>query len=200
MISDIFVEVPLLPTLALALVVILIARPLAIGLVLRKAAVSNRARAFIGWFGPRGLNSLLLALLVIHAGVPGAEFILAAVGVVVTVSVVAHGATATPLSRAYGRAVEEEAHEEERENVGGIFRGDAGGSVRTKPDDLALMLEGDDPPLVLDVRTRSQYEAEGGRVPGAVRVAPDAVEEWARERGEILGGQVHGQRIVAYCT
>jgi NhaP-type Na+/H+ and K+/H+ antiporter len=66
-VSDLFVEVPLVPALLLALVVIFIARPLAIWVVLRKAAVSNAAKAFIGWFGPRGLNSLLLALLVIQA-------------------------------------------------------------------------------------------------------------------------------------
>lgn len=95
-VSDLFAGVPLLPALALAAVVIFVARPLAIALVLRKAAVSNTARAFIGWFGPRGLNSLLLALLLIHAGVPGAEFLLAVVGVVVTVSVVLHGASAPP--------------------------------------------------------------------------------------------------------
>ncbi|HEX2741029.1 MAG TPA: cation:proton antiporter, partial [Rubrobacter sp.] len=53
--SDLFSEVPLIPTLALAAIVIFVARPLAIGIVLRKAAVSNAARAFIGWFGPRGL-------------------------------------------------------------------------------------------------------------------------------------------------
>ena len=199
-ISDIFVEVPLIPTLVLALIVILVARPLAIGLVLRKAAVSNRARAFIGWFGPRGLNSLLLALLVVHAGVAGAEFVLAAVGVVVTVSVVAHGASATPLSRAYGRAVERETHEEERDDAGGIFEGDASASIRTDPEQLARMLEGDEPPLVLDVRTRSQHEQDKTRIPGAIRVAPDRVEEWAREREEAYGSQVHGQRIVAYCT
>jgi NhaP-type Na+/H+ and K+/H+ antiporter len=88
----------MIPTLILAAVVIFVARPLAIGIVLRKAAVSNAARAFIGWFGPRGLNSLLLALLVVEAGVTNSEFLLAVAGVVVTVSVIAHGVSATPLS------------------------------------------------------------------------------------------------------
>ena len=37
------------------------------------AAPSWEARVFIGWFGSRGLNSLLLALLVVQAGLPGAE-------------------------------------------------------------------------------------------------------------------------------
>jgi rhodanese-related sulfurtransferase len=62
------------------------------------------------------------------------------------------------------------------------------------------MLEGDDPPVVLDVRTRSQYEQDHARIPGAVRLAPDQVDEWARERQEEYGSQVEGQRIVAYCT
>ena len=199
-ISDLFTEVPLLPTLVLAAVVIFIARPLAIGIVLRKAAVSNRARAFIGWFGPRGLNSLLLALLVVQARVAGAEFLLAVVGLVVTVSVIAHGASATPLSQAYGRAVENETHQEERDDAGGIFEGDAGDSVRIRPERLHEMLDSDDPPVVLDVRTRSQFDADPTRVPGAVRVAPDQIDEWAREREEASGSQIEGQRIVAYCT
>ena len=128
-ISDLFGEVPLVPALILAAIVIFIARPLAIGIVLRRAAVSNKARAFIGWFGPRGLNSLLLALLVLQAGVAGSEALLAVVGVVVTVSVIAHGVIRNAaLSQAYGRSVENETHEEERDNAGGIFEGDASGS------------------------------------------------------------------------
>src|ERR671917_45350 len=184
----------------LAAFAIFVARPLAIGLVLRNAAVSNAARAFIGWFGPRGLNSLLLALLVVEAGVANSEFLLGVVGVVVTVSVLAHGASATPLSRSYGEAVMRETYQEERDNAGGIFEGAASDSIRIKPDQLHRMLEGDDPPVVLDVRTRSQYEQDHARIPGAVRLAPDQVDEWARERQEEYGSQVEGQRIVAYCT
>ena len=199
-ISDLFGAVPLVPALILAAIVIFIARPLAIGIVLRKAAISNKARAFIGWFGPRGLNSLLLALLVIQAGVANSEFLLAVVGVVVTVSVVAHGASATPLSQAYGRAVENDTHEEERDNAGGIFKGEANASIRIKPERLAGMLESEEPPLVLDVRTRSQYEQAKTRIPGSVRVAPDRIEDWVKEREEAYGNQVEGQRIVAYCT
>ncbi|HYQ82853.1 MAG TPA: cation:proton antiporter, partial [Rubrobacter sp.] len=197
-ISDLFAEVPILATLVLSAVVIFIARPLAIGLVLRKAAVSNAARAFIGWFGPRGLNSLLLALLVVGAGVKGSEFLLGVVGVVVTVSVVVHGASATPLSRRYGEAVMRETHEEERDDAAGIFEGDASESIRISARQLSGMLEDENPPIVLDVRTRSQYEQDHSRIPGAVRVAPDEIDEWARGREH--GSQVEGQRVVAYCT
>ena len=197
-ISDLFTGVPIVASLVLAAVVIFIARPLAIGLVLRKAAVSNAARAFIGWFGPRGLNSLLLALLVVEAGVAGSEFLLGVVGVVVTVSVVAHGVSATPLSRRYGEAVMRETYEEERDDASGIFEGAASESIRIDPRQLSEMLEGKDPPIVLDVRTRSQYEQDRSRVPGAVRVAPDEIDGWAREQER--GSQVDGQRVVAYCT
>jgi NhaP-type Na+/H+ and K+/H+ antiporter len=198
-ISSIFVEAPLVPALLLALIVIFVARPLAIGIVLRKAAVSNAARWFIGWFGPRGLNSLLLALLVIQAGAPDGEFLLAITGVVVTVSVLFHGASATPLSALYGRAAEANTLEEERES-GGIFEAAAVETVRIKPEQLSEMLESDDPPIVLDVRTRSQYEKDKTHIPGSVRVMPDQVEEWARDWEEERGSQVEGQRIVAYCT
>lgn len=126
---------------------------------------------------------------------------LAVVGVVVTVSVVFHGASATPLSTLYGRAVERATLEEEREGgSGGLFEGAATGTSRVGVDGLAEMLQGDDPPLVLDVRTRSQYEKDRSLIPGAVRVRPDEVEEWARRQDGYKGSQVRGQRIVAYCT
>src|SRR6476646_7542830 len=92
--STLLDTLPLLLTFALALVVIVVARPVALWLVLRGATMSNSARAFIGWFGPRGLNSLLLALLVVQAGAADAEWLLAITGLVVVVSVIAHGASA----------------------------------------------------------------------------------------------------------
>src|SRR5262252_9465519 len=57
--------------LALAGIVIFLARPAAVGLLLARAPnLSWRGRAFIAWFGPRGLTSLLYALLVITSGLP----------------------------------------------------------------------------------------------------------------------------------
>jgi rhodanese-related sulfurtransferase len=48
------------------------------------------------------------------------------------------------------------------------------------------------------VRTRSQYEQDRSHIPGAIRVAPDEVDEWAREQEQ--GSQIEDQRVVAYCT
>jgi NhaP-type Na+/H+ or K+/H+ antiporter len=61
--------------------------------------------AFLGWFGPRGLASIVLALTVAEEqhDLPGLDVVLAAVSVTVLASVVLHGVTATPLVRAHAR-------------------------------------------------------------------------------------------------
>ena len=58
---------------------------------------------FIGWFGPRGLASLVFTLLLLETDVPHKEIIGATVGAGVVLSVYLHGFTAQPLSRAYAR-------------------------------------------------------------------------------------------------
>jgi NhaP-type Na+/H+ or K+/H+ antiporter len=201
-ISEIALAVPLVPVLVLAVVVIFVARPLAIGLVLRRAAVSNAARAFIGWFGPRGLNSLLLALLAVQNGVMNAEFLLAVTGIVVTVSVVVHGASATPISILYGRALERRTLQEEREGTAaGLFEGPAGETPRIKPKELAKEMEGTNPPIILDVRTRSQYERDRTQIPGSVRVPTDRIEDWARRLiAENPDGEPFLRPVATYCT
>jgi rhodanese-related sulfurtransferase len=55
------------------------------------------------------------------------------------------------------------------------------------------MLAGPNPPVVLDVRTRGQYAASPGRIPGSVRVLPDKVREWAATAKK-------DRAVVAYCT
>jgi hypothetical protein len=123
------------------------------------------------------------------------------VGVVVTVSVVAHEATATPLSSLYARAVERTTLEEERESTAaGLFTGSEG-AHRISADELARRLEGSHPPLVLDVRTRSQYERDPTRIPGSVRVLPDQVQDWAMHYlAEHPDGESHLPPITTYCT
>ena len=194
LVSTLLGTIPILATLALAGVVIFVARPLAISLVLLPATVSRRARAFVGWFGPRGLNSLLFALLLVNDGVPGAERLLAIVGLVVFVSVVAHGASATPLGAWYGREVAKETLAEERESTpGGLFGQQVANIPRVGVADLAARLAGPEPPIVLDVRSRSDYLRSDVRIPGSVRVLPDQLAEWADE-------QRRKRAVVAVCT
>ena len=72
-----------------------------IGLGLRPATIG-----FLGWFGPRGLASIILGLVVVEdaPALQGLEQIFAVMSVTVLLSVFAHGITAAPLSRRYARA------------------------------------------------------------------------------------------------
>jgi len=59
--------------------------------------------AFLGWFGPRGLASILFGLTVIEEqGLPNEAEIFEIVACTVIVSVYAHGLTAAPAARRYG--------------------------------------------------------------------------------------------------
>jgi NhaP-type Na+/H+ or K+/H+ antiporter len=182
------------PALIFAALALGIARPLVVSVILRGATLSWAARLFIGWFGPRGLNSLLLALLVVHDSVPQAEWLLAMTGVVVMVSVVAHGITATPLSAWYGRKVARETLPEERESTAaGLLQQTTDEVPLITPQELAQRLDGPHPPVVLDVRSRSAYREATTQIPGSIRVVPDQLLEWAAE-------QSHQRLIVTYCT
>ncbi len=60
---------------------------------------------FIGWFGPRGIASVLYLLIAVAAiGIAGHEQIMSVIVLTVAISVYAHGISATPLSRRYGRS------------------------------------------------------------------------------------------------
>ncbi|MFI6289780.1 cation:proton antiporter [Streptomyces sp. NPDC051018] len=59
--------------------------------------------AYIGWFGPRGLASVVLALLVVEAHIPGVELLGSVVAITVGLSVLLHGVSAPALAERYGR-------------------------------------------------------------------------------------------------
>ncbi|GAB2841252.1 cation:proton antiporter [Actinocorallia aurea] len=56
---------------------------------------------FVGWFGPRGLASLVFALIALEDLGPDADEAVAIIGFTVLLSVLAHGFTARPLSTTY---------------------------------------------------------------------------------------------------
>ncbi len=58
--------------------------------------------AFVGWFGPRGLASILFGLLLLEEELVGADALFAIVAWTVLLSVVLHGATAAWGARRYG--------------------------------------------------------------------------------------------------
>jgi NhaP-type Na+/H+ and K+/H+ antiporter len=194
LISDLLSAVDAAPTIFFALIVLFVARPVSMWLVLSRANVSNVARGFIAWFGPRGLNSLLLALIVVQFGLAQGEQLLALTGAVVAISVLLHGSSATPLAAWYGRRAALEVLEEERSGTASdIFTDPADDSPLIGVDDLAAMLASPDPPVILDVRTRSQRNAASGMIPGSVRVEAGDVVDW-------IHAQDRKRTVVAYCT
>ncbi|HEX2240517.1 MAG TPA: cation:proton antiporter, partial [Actinomycetota bacterium] len=187
---------PLWPITAVAVITLVVARPVWLSLLLslRGVALSRPARAFIAWFGPRGLNSLLFALLVVVAGVPGSEFLFAATGAVVLASVLAHGASATPVTNWYAAKLEAETLAEEREvTAAGLFATHPDDVPRVSVDELHGLLQGPTPPQLVDVRSRSQYIRDSGSIPGSIRVALDDIAEWAAR-------QQKDRLAVLYCT
>ena len=58
--------------------------------------------AFLGWFGPRGLASIVFAILVLEeGGLPHDGLMLTTIYVTIGLSVLAHGLTAAPLANRY---------------------------------------------------------------------------------------------------
>jgi NhaP-type Na+/H+ or K+/H+ antiporter len=75
--------------------------PVAISLIGTK--ISLKAVLFMGWFGPRGLASIVLALVALEAipEFPGKDTFILTVLITVLLSIILHGITALPLSKLY---------------------------------------------------------------------------------------------------
>jgi sodium/hydrogen antiporter len=92
-----------------ALVALTLARMVPVALALVGTGLSRASVLFMGWFGPRGLASIVLGIVAIGDGgeSPGfAPVVVSAVVATVVLSVYAHGLTAGPAVRAFARAVE----------------------------------------------------------------------------------------------
>jgi NhaP-type Na+/H+ or K+/H+ antiporter len=89
--------------LVYALLSLTVIRMLPIYLSLSGTGESAASKLFLGWFGPRGLASIVFAIIVINKGVPEGKFIAMVVVLTVFLSLVAHGVSANPLARLLGQ-------------------------------------------------------------------------------------------------
>ena len=89
--------------LVFAILSLTVIRMLPVYLSLSGTGESTASKLFLGWFGPRGLASIVFAIIVINAGVPGARFIAMVVVLTVFFSLVAHGISANPLAKILGQ-------------------------------------------------------------------------------------------------
>jgi len=90
-------------TVVYAVLALTVVRMLPVALVLVGSKLDRSTVAFIGWFGPRGLASVVFALVVSDALTgKDAQLALSVISLTVLASVVAHGLSASPLARRYG--------------------------------------------------------------------------------------------------
>jgi cell volume regulation protein A len=95
----------LLPALAVALTLMLLARPVAVFLCLAPFRFSVREKLFISWVGLRGAVGIFLASIPLLVGLPGAHFYFDIGFVVVLVSLLVQGWTIAPAARLLGVAL-----------------------------------------------------------------------------------------------
>ena len=88
-----------------AILSLTVVRMLPVGLALAGSGLSKPTVSFVGWFGPRGLASIIFALIALEDLHAEAEHAVAIIGMTVLLSVLAHGLSAKPLATRYGATV-----------------------------------------------------------------------------------------------
>jgi NhaP-type Na+/H+ or K+/H+ antiporter len=85
-----------------------IIRMLPVFLVLSGVKLQLSEKLFIGWFGPRGLASIVFAVIIIKNQLPGHATIAMTASGTIVLSVILHGLTANPLVKALATRLERE--------------------------------------------------------------------------------------------
>ena len=81
-----------------------VVRIVPVALAMLGAGARSQTIGFLGWFGPRGLASIVFAVILLDdADLPHLRTLLLAIAVTIAVSVYAHGLTAGPLTERYAR-------------------------------------------------------------------------------------------------
>lgn len=89
----------------LAVLFLTVVRMGAIWLSLVGSGLKTREKLFLGWFGPRGLASILFTLVIVDEfDFPNEAELLACVSMTVAISILAHGLTSTPLAKRIGKS------------------------------------------------------------------------------------------------
>jgi sodium/hydrogen antiporter len=87
-----------------AILSLTIARMLPVALAMLGTGARRPTLAFLGWFGPRGLASIVFAVILLDdTKLPHLQTLLLAITVTIALSVYVHGLTARPLTERYAR-------------------------------------------------------------------------------------------------
>jgi NhaP-type Na+/H+ or K+/H+ antiporter len=85
-----------------AVLSITVIRMLPVFLSLTGMGVSTEGKFFMGWFGPRGLASIVFGVIVVNAHLPNSGPIAMTVACTIILSILGHGITANPWAKVYG--------------------------------------------------------------------------------------------------
>ena len=86
-----------------ALLALTVLRMVPVAIALAGTGLDRATVAFVGWFGPRGLASVVFGLIAVDSLAPSeSKVVLAAVTLTVALSVLLHGVSASPLAARYG--------------------------------------------------------------------------------------------------
>jgi NhaP-type Na+/H+ or K+/H+ antiporter len=83
-----------------ALLSLTIVRMLPVFLVLHGMSLRAKEKLFMGWFGPRGLASIVFVVIVLNNDLPGGDVIALTAVCTILLSVILHGISANPLVKA----------------------------------------------------------------------------------------------------
>ena len=89
--------------LAYAALSLTLIRMVPVAIAMRGTGAQLPTVAFMGWFGPRGLASIVFALIALEKGVPDRQVLLTTVMMIILLSVFLHGLSSVPLVAAYSR-------------------------------------------------------------------------------------------------
>ena len=78
-------------------------RMLPVFIALTGTGMSAEGKLFVGWFGPRGLASIVFAVIVVNAKLPHSGPIAMTAVCTIILSILAHGISANPWAQAFGR-------------------------------------------------------------------------------------------------
>jgi NhaP-type Na+/H+ and K+/H+ antiporter len=164
-------------------VIALIVRPIVLYPMLAGLNLNTFDRRLIAVFGPRGLSSLLLALLAVFAGVSDAGEIFRVTSVVVLLSVVVHGGlTAYFLRKSAARGVTGPAKAPAPLSRSASVATPA--PVKPSPvaadsapritiEEMQALQAKGEPVVVVDARSNRSYDGDTLIATGAVRLQPD---------------------------
>jgi NhaP-type Na+/H+ or K+/H+ antiporter len=92
--------------LVFAVLALTVVRVVPVALALLGSGADRATVAFVGWFGPRGLATVVFGLIAYDTlAPPEAKSVLAAASVTVALSVLLHGITSGPFARRYGAVI-----------------------------------------------------------------------------------------------